>query len=215
VEEKEILELAEAAGELDELNAEFGGRATLGAKEGLAVRSSRRRWGLGAAALVAAAALLLFLWPSELRIDELIVRAPGHRGVDAKIQIELKINRRAFVRVVTVDARFERWITPFDRDETKFIKQVDGQVTLEGYLHPNRQDPRGPAEAILVMAIVSTEATPTTQEILTAIPDPVVPPGARTQVLLEAVKQHQEHLEQRFDCKIRFQQIPVRPTSRS
>lgn len=213
MDDKRILELAQAAVELDELDAASAEQQPISAAARTAAVRRLRWWMMGAGVAAAAALALVVLLPPDLTINELAVTVPAQRNLDSKIKIDLALSRPAYIRIVFVDERFERWVMPLDEDQAVYVKRIGEEVTIRGDLHPNPTDPRGSAEAILVMTIASAEPTPSADDLLAAIPDPVVPPQAGEQALFDGLESFRDDIEQRFDCVVRFKPVPMPRTA--
>ncbi|MCG8409445.1 MAG: hypothetical protein MI923_29925 [Phycisphaerales bacterium] len=164
-----------------------------------------------AATIAAAALVAIFILPFHraLIIEEFNVTTAAVRGEKDTLNIDLTLNRTAYITIIMVDERFERWIKPFDTDTSEFVQKTDRMTSLSTSIYPNPDDVRGPAKAIMVMAIASLDPILSVDELLDAIPDPVVPPDADRQAAYARLKELGRELEGRLECLIRVELIPA------
>ncbi len=208
VEEKEILELVGAATELDELDAAVAGRRAGQAHVPQRAKPSVRWWTIGVPVAAAAILFLVFIRPGKLAIREFTVTLPAVRAAETELSITLELNRPAYIRFVLIDERRERWLMPFDVDEGKYVGLVNGTVSFRVSPYPKSDDPRGPARAEIAMVVASLEPAPTPDELLEAIPDPVIPAEGKDQALYDELSRIRAALEGRFDCLVQFARVP-------
>ena len=219
--EKEILKLVGAATELDELDAAVAGRRPGQAQVPQRAKAPVRWWTIGVPVAAAAILLLVFIRPGKLAITEFTVTAPavrtprelaggepGERDAETRLSITLGLNRRAYIRIILIDERHERWLMPFDVDEGKYVGLVNGTVSFRVSPYPKSEDPRGPARAEIAMVVASLEPAPTPDELLEAIPDPVLSAEGKDQALYDELNRIRAALESRFDCLAQFARVP-------
>lgn len=234
MEEKRIFKLVRSAVEVDELEAALTG--VVDTRETAAVGTKRGvRWWFIGVPITAVAAVIAWglLLPSTSVINEPAViplamtdsvlcdMADGSfidefevlppvavRGSDAGLPvINLSLNRDAYIRVVLIDKHHERWIMPFDDEQTTYVKQFKAG-SFQMNFEPKPDDPRGPVKAVVAMVIASLGPTPSADELLETISDPVVPPKANEQTLLREIERTVAKLQARFDCEVRFELTP-------
>ncbi|MCK4659063.1 MAG: hypothetical protein KAV82_06030 [Phycisphaerae bacterium] len=210
MEEKRISKLIRAATEVDELEAALTGGVDT--RESASVDTKRVvRWWIVGVPITAVAAVLVWvlLLPPTLLINELAVRPPPTvRGPDAGwFLIDLSLNRAAYIRVVLIDQRHEPWIMLLDDEQTAYVRRIDNTASIRSNREPKPDDPRGAVKAIVVMVIASLGPTPSADELLETISDPVVPSEANKQTLLRELERISADLRARFDCAVRFEAI--------
>ncbi len=168
---------------------------------------------LGLAACVALMVFLILPRQAALRIERFELSAAGvHRGPDAeaaKLEIDLRLSRPGYIRVIQIDARSEPWLIPFDSDAKEFVHRVERDYQAECPTFPDPNDPRGPAEARFVMLVASSEPVPTKEDLLQAIPDPIAPPDTPSAQVSARLEQLTRHLEARFRCAVNVQPVPI------
>ena len=206
--EKEILELVEAATELDELDAAVAGRWAGQDHVPQRAKPSVGWWVLGAPVAAAAILFLIFIVPARLAIKEFTITLPVVRAAETELSITLELNRPAYIRFVLIDERRERWLMPFDVDKGDYVGMVKGTVSFRVSPYPKSDDPRGPARAEIVMVVASLGSVPTPDELLESIPDPVVPAEGENRALYDELNRIRVALEGRFDCLVRFAWVP-------
>lgn len=201
--DKRILQLVKAACELDEFEAAVSGREpTL---QGAPPRRSRLlRW--AAIGLpVAAAVAFMSLRSAPLKISEFQAKAEQRAGSEPRYRCTLCVSRPAIVRLVLIDERLERWIIPIADDGEAYAKQVEERWVFNPPAHLNEDDPRGPVRAIYALAIATTVQSPTVDELLAAIPDPIAPAGSDDAAVRTALQRVAEDLAARFGCAVRVE----------
>jgi len=154
------------------------------------------------AGLAACVALITFLlFPRALTIDifeisEEARRSSGQRG---KPMIVLKLNRSAYVRAVAFDSRHGRRLVPLDDTRRVFVRKTK-EINVRFDRAPLRDDPRGPAEVLFIMVIVSPGTGPTEQDLMQSIPDVVAPQTDGGDEFARELKQIAHELESDFNC---------------
>jgi hypothetical protein len=163
--------------------------------------------------LAAAACLVLVLYPRAApRIDDF--RVSTLRGVDRvsgdlEFDVWVTLKRPGYVRIVLIDETAQWWLTPFDQDRSStpkdYVQRIQGTKTWTVSAQPNPKHPK--AKAIFAMVIASKGEAPSAEALLKAIPDPVAPPNADTDIVRQALERIRTDLQQRFDCVVRFEPI--------
>jgi len=207
VENERLLGLVRTAAEVDELEAAIDGK-TEDVQRPTRARL-RRLWPVG---LLAAAALVaLFVVPRGLRIvdcEVIRVAERGHETAPDAYRISLSLSRPGYIRLVVIDERLERWILPFEDRAADATRPVDERWTGSLPLQVAERDPRGPALVKYYMVIASADQSPTIEELLLAIPDPVAESSADAGVVLRRLQELGESLSSRFDCVVHLGRVP-------
>jgi len=122
MDEKRMFQLIKAAAELEELHAAVEGRPPEPVSP---VRPRRRRRWLLLAAPLAAAALALIFRPPALHLEEITVKRVPVRSAETELEVTLRWNRPARVRLVVIDEKNEPWIIPIgDRHRVSPARSV-------------------------------------------------------------------------------------------
>lgn len=207
VNDERILGLARAALEVDELEAAINKQAGGPARS---IRAGLKRlWPVG---IIAAAALVcLLVLPPGLRIQDcaIVERVDrGHASFPDSYTLSLGLNRAGLIRIVVVDERLERWVLPFDGRPNGSPAPVKGR--WKGKLPANvaSQDPRGPARVVYYMVIASQRLSPTVEELLAAIPDPIAELPANDKNVFSHLEQIAASLSRQFDCAVHVGRFP-------
>ena len=221
MEEREILGLVRAASELDDLDAAVAGGRAGQARAPQGPKPPVGWWAIGVAVAAAAVLFVVFLRPMKLTIREftvagpaaqtprgLVEAEPGAQEADSRLSITLELNRRAYVRIILIDERHERWLMPFDVDAGEYAGIAHGTAAFRVSQYPKRDDPRGPARAEIAMVVASAGPAPAPDDLLEAIPDPVLPAESKDQALYDELDQIRDALESRFDCVVKFARVP-------
>ena len=165
---------------------------------------------LGLAACVAFILFVLIPREPALEIERFVlaserVRTPSVE--QGELRLGLALNRSAYVRVIAFDTRHERQLVPLDDVGGEFVRQTEGMnVRFQRVQRPD--DPRGPAEVLFVMVVVSPGTSPTVEELLQSIPERIAPQTEDVHDLARALEQTARELESRFDCVVRVRAVP-------
>lgn len=205
--EERILGLAKAALEVDELEAAINKQA--GVPAGPIRARSKRLWPLG---IMATAALVsLVVLPAGLRIQDCTIVARvdrGHDSIPNSYWLSLGLNRPGLIRIVVVDERLERWVLPVGGRPNGAPELVKGRWTGKLPANVASQDPRGPARVVYYMVIASKRLSPTVEELLAAIPDPIAELPANDGKVFSHLEQIAASLSREFDCAVHVGRLP-------
>ncbi|MBI4605166.1 MAG: hypothetical protein HY721_24645 [Planctomycetes bacterium] len=231
MDEQELLRLVKQASELEAFEAALGareehrrpsaeppaGKSTLERAPRVDRPERNRRivfLRVAVAAASAAAVLVLaaLFWPRALTVEDLSVTPRAVRGGDDKLELVFRLSRPGHVRVIAIDERRERWALPIAEGDGYVLRvlRVEGSQSLLVPRVPNPEDPRGGVEAVAILLVASHADWPSAQELLEAIPDPVVPPEAGEGTMLKALDRLRGDLEKRFGCAVRSERVPPR-----
>jgi hypothetical protein len=208
VDDKRILQLVKAASELEEFGAAVSGRDST-----LRDRPPRRLRLVHWAAIglpVAAAVALMVLTPPSLQISEFQVVTVAQRGADsdARHRCILAVSRPANMHLVLVDERLEPWIIPIADDGKGYTRRVEERWEFYPPSQLHEDDARGPAGAVYAIAIAAAGASPTVDDLLAAIPDPIAPAESDDAAVRAALQRLVDDLTAHFDCAVRFEPLP-------
>lgn len=205
MDDQRLLKLVKAAVELEELEASVNLRSPKHPSMAQR-RSATQRWvKVGASVLAVAAVLVIMVTRQDIAIEQMAVLRVPVRAPGADIEISLNLNRPAYLRVVLIDMRNERWIMPIGT-RSEYVAQVPEQYRMQV---PSAAIGTGAASrAAYVMIIASRRLTPTAEELLDAIPDPVAPSSVEPATVRQRLDDIAVDLEQTFDCAVRVEQIP-------
>ncbi len=205
MDEKRLTELVKSAIELDELEAAAEGRPGMASMAGPGQQHARRRWATGTALAATAAIVAYFLLSPQLAIDRLTISTQVSRGASEQLEIVVGVSRPAYVRLLLIDTRNERWLVPIAEEPTPYERHLDKVVTLRGDVVPNPDDPRGVSRAVLAIVIASLGEAPSLEELLEAVPDPV---ANSLDDLDRSISHVANELETKFGCVVRYVRIP-------
>ena len=205
MDEKRILGLVKAAVELEALAAEVDRRKPDSAVTEVPRRTRRWPWVVGVLASAAACIAFVLTSREELQITELTVRPSTVRRSEAELQMTIGLSRPAYVSVILVDERYERWLVPFDRDQDRFLRYIQESDSFRFGWWPQPDDPRGAAKAIAVMVVAAKRPQPSKEDLLRAIPDPIAPSVATERVWEQELDAIKTQLQRRFDCAVRVE----------
>jgi hypothetical protein len=202
MDEKRMFQLIKAAAELEELHAAVEGRPPEPVSP---VRPRRRRRWLLLAAPLAAAALALIFRPPALHLEEITVKRVPVRSAETELEVTLRWNRPARVRLVVIDEKNEPWIIPIGEAD-QYVSAADTEFHLRvPSPHSQGAVPRVPK---YVVVVASAGPAPDAGELLRQLPDPVAPLSADHTSVRAALERLASQVSAAFDCTVHVKNVP-------
>lgn len=163
------------------------------------------RFALAAVPLATAAILLILLLPTrDIDIADVRLAPTATRSSALSLGLNFRLNQPAYTTIVVIDARYERWIVPFDENANAWLRLIEGRQSLSIRLYPVPDDPRGPAEVIAALVLARSTRFESPQEILGAIPDPVLPPSSSRSALVPRLAEISGEVSRQLGCSVKF-----------
>jgi hypothetical protein len=205
--EKKMLELVRAAAELEEFEADA--QARIAEESRRPARPARRRWLKIAAPMLAVAAVAALLFPvptSHVVFQEAALRRPAVRALDSDLEIAISLNRPAYLRVMIIDERNERWLRPINEPST-YVVRVREQEVLRIPAVPDSVEPR-PGRPKFAVLIASADPPPSADDLLERIPDPIAPLAGGDDEVREALEKIAADLTRAYRCAVHIEPVP-------